>query len=522
MEDWFAAPELTIGEMLEARANETPEHVFGIYQNERITCSTLRDRVNQLAGGLSDLGVSPGSRVAVMLANHPDHITTFLALATLGAVWVPINVNLRGASLGHIVKASAPDAVIVDAEYLGQLQPLLEDRRIAPIIVRGPSSSIGFVDFSAVDRSHISPPPTPAAMDDTRAVFFTSGTTGPPKGAFVTERMLRTCAIGAGTAADVRAADVFLLWEPIYHTSGAQMVVLALMKPVTLAVVRRFSASQFWDQVRTYGVTKMHYLGGVLDILLKQPPQTDDRRHGVRIAFGAGCTVQSWRAFQERFGIEIREVYGLTEGSCFTTLNTSGKIGSIGKPYPYLDVKIIDGRGNPVPVGTAGEIVMRGRQAGLIMKGYLEDPEATAAAVKEGWLHTGDLGRCDADGDFYYVGRRKDSVRRRGENVSAWEVERVLNSHPDIQESAVIGIDAEVGEQDIKAFVLCRPGIAPDPLALIKWCEPRMPYFQIPRFITFVEAFEKTPTERIRKEVLSKTTQDCWDLERSGYRLHRR
>jgi carnitine-CoA ligase len=521
MEQWFATPELTIGEMLEARAKETPEHVFGIYQDERITCSTLHKRVNQLAGGLSNLGVGPGNRVAVMLGNHPDHITTFLALARLGAVWVPINVNLRGASLGHIVETSAPDAVIVDAEFRSQLQPLLGNRRIASVIVRDRSPSVDVIDFSGVSKSRISPLSTIAAMDDTRAVFFTSGTTGPPKGAFVTERMLRTCAIGAGTAADVQAADVFLLWEPIYHTSGAQMVVLALMKPVTLAVVRRFSASQFWSQVRAYGVTKMHYLGGVLDILLKQPPQPDDRRHSVRIAFGAGCTVQSWRAFQERFGIEIREVYGLTEGSCFTTVNTSGKIGSIGKPYPYLDVKIVDGQGNPAPTGAAGEIVMRGRQPGLIMKGYLANPEATAAAVKDGWLYTGDLGRCDADGDFYYVGRRKDSIRRRGENVSAWEVERVLNSHPDIQESAVVGVDAEVGEQDIKAFVLCRPGIAVDPMALIKWCEPRMPYFQIPRFITFIEAFEKTPTERIRKEVLSKTTEDCWDLERSGYRLHR-
>jgi len=266
----------------------------------------------------------------------------------------------------------------------------------------------------------------------------------------------------------------------------------------------------------------MHYLGGVLDILLKQPPRPDDRRHSVQIAFGAGCTRQSWRAFEQRFGIEIREVYGLTEGSCFTTVNKSGKVGSIGKPYPYLDVKIVDGCGNAVPTGRVGEIVMRGKQPGLITKGYLGNPEATAAAVKDGWLYTGDLGRCDEDGDFYYVGRRKDSIRHRGENISAWEVERVLNSHPDIQESAVLGVDAEVGEQDIKAFILCRPGAAVDPLALTKWCEPRMPYFQIPRYITFVDSFAKTPTERIRKEVLSKTTEDCWDLTRCGYRLHRR
>ncbi|MBW2706350.1 MAG: AMP-binding protein [Deltaproteobacteria bacterium] len=317
-------------------------------------------------------------------------------------------------------------------------------------------------------------------------------------------------------ASDVRPGDVFLLWEPIYHNSGAQMCILALMEPVTLVIVPRFSASHFWDQIKRYKVTKIHYLGGVIDILLKYPTLPNDKVHSVEIAFGGGCSTDSWRAFEERFGVKIREVYGLTEASGFTILNTSGKVGSIGKPYPYFEVQIVDDHGKPLQANQIGEIVVREKTPGLITQGYLENPEATAAALRGNWLYTGDLGCFDDEGDFYYMGRMKDSIRRRGENISAWEVERVLNSHPDIRESAVIGVDAEIGEQELKAFVVCAAGATFEPLDIIRWCQPRMPYFQIPRYVAFVDSFEKTPTERIRKENLSNDISDCWDLEKSG------
>ena len=375
-------------------------------------------------------------------------------------------------------------------------------------------------DFSKIAGMATAPPGRPT-LDEVRAVIFTSGTTGPPKGALITERMLQTCAISASIAADTQAGDVFLLWEPIYHTAGVQMCILALRESVTLAIVPRFSASRFWDQVRQYGVTKIHYLGGVLEILLKSPPSIMDREHKVRIAFGAGCTRETWSLFEKRFGVKIREVYGLTEGSCFTTLNASGKIGSIGKPYPHLEVQIVDEAGNWLPPGQIGEIVMRGREPGLVINGYLDNPEAAAAALRNGWLHTGDLGRCDEEGDFFYVGRKTDSIRRRGENISAWEIERVINSHPAIQESALVGVKAEIGEQELKLFVKLAAGASLDPLELIKWCETRLPRYQIPRYVAFIEAFEKTPTQRIRKEALSKDTRNCWDLERSGYRIKR-
>ena len=514
----------TIAELLELRARQTPDDVFGIHADGEITFRTLESRVNRLANGLAKLGVAVGQRVAVIFANHPDHIFTFFALAKLGAVWVPINTNLRGAGLEFIFEQSEPRTVIADAQFWPHLKSLPAANKIDTLVIRNPGApaepSDG-LDFAFAAGGNGAPVRTAATMEDVRAIFFTSGTTGPPKGAPLTEKMLTTCAAAAGRAADVRPGDVFLLWEPVYHTSGAQMCVLALMEPVKLAIVPRFSASRFWEQIRKYQVTKLHYLGGILDILLKQPPGPYDRDHNVRIAFGAGCTKGAWKTFEQRFGVEIREVYGMTEASCFTTLNRTGKVGSIGKPYPHFELRIVDDNGQPVEAGQSGEICVREQESGLIMQGYLENSAGTGAELRNGWLYTGDLACCDAEGDYYYLGRKKDSFRRRGENISAWEVEHIINAHPDIQESAVVGVAAEVGEQDLKVFIKCASGVRLDPLDFIKWCEPRMAYYQIPRYIAFIEDFEKTPTQRISKERLSRDITDCWDLEKSGYRISR-
>ena len=507
----------TIRELLEYRVEHTPDDIFGVHQNREISFSTLGACVNRLANGLAEAGVGPGKSVAVMLYNHPDHIFSFFALASLGAVWIPININLRGQSLAYIFEQCCPSTVIVEAEFWDRLESVLAGEKLGPIIIRNSSmlsQKPNVLDFAALTQGDHNRPSTRPGLDELRCVSFTSGTTGPPKGVLMTERMLSACATGAAIASEVRAQDVFLLWEPLYHSSGAQMCILALMEPVTLIIVRRFSASRFWRIIKNYKVTKIHYLGGIIDILLKQPPTPDDKKHCVRIAFGGGCRKENWRVFEKRFGVKIQECYGMTEASGFTTVNTSGKVGSIGKPYPYFDVQIIDENERTLKAGQCGEILVRAKEPGLITQGYLKNQAATAAALQDGWLHSGDIGSYDEEGDFYYLGRKKDCIRRRGENISAWEVERVLNSHPDIKESAVIGVDAEIGEQDLKAFIVCAAGAAIEAIDIINWCRPRMPHYQIPRYVAFIERFEKTPTERIIKKTLSNHTNDCWDLEK--------
>jgi crotonobetaine/carnitine-CoA ligase len=435
-----------------------------------------------------------------MLPNHPLHVATVFAIRKLGAVWVPINVHLKGASLRFILGHCRPRTIVADDAYRDALVSAFEGCN-AVILWRDALES------ALADPTPDAPPQVSHAAD-LAAIMYTSGTTGVPKGVLVTEKMLLTSARGAAFAADVRDGDVMLMWEAIGHIGGAQILFIPLLHDVKIALLERFSASQFWRQARRYQASQIHYLGGVLQILMKQPSAGDDSDNPVRVAWGGGCTSQIWRAFEKRFGVVIREVYGMTESSSLTTVNTARKVGSVGTPLPYFDVRIDE---------ATGEILVRGRDPGLITDGYFRNPEATKEALPgDGWLHTGDLGAADGDGFFSFRGRIKDSVRHRGENVSAWEVERVVNEHPDVLESALVGVPSEIGEEDLKLFVRLKPDRATDPRDLVRWCESRMAYFAVPRYIAFVDEFEKTASERIKKGALSRSTDDCWDRDASS------
>jgi crotonobetaine/carnitine-CoA ligase len=340
----------------------------------------------------------------------------------------------------------------------------------------------------------------------------------------LTDAMYRAAGRTAGLLADLRPGDVLLFWEPLYHIGGSETIVASLHYGVPIALVERFSASRFWAETRRYGATHIHHLGGIMGLLMKQPERDDDAGNPVRISWGGGAPAQIWEAFERRFGLRIREAYGLTEGASFTTINLEDRVGSIGKPVDHFEVRIVGEDGAPLGPGRIGEIVQREREPGLLTPGYFKDPERTRAALRDGWLHTGDLGYRDEEGFFYLVGRQKDSLRRRGENVSAWEVERVVNLHPSVEESAVIGVPSELfggGDEDIKVFVKVTPGTRLDPPELARWCERYLARFQVPRYVEFVEAFPKTPSERIRKDELSRSVAESWDLEKSGDRPRR-
>jgi carnitine-CoA ligase len=323
--------------------------------------------------------------------------------------------------------------------------------------------------------------------------------------------MFRAAALGSIWIGDVAPGSVLHFWDPIYHVFGSEVLALGLMVPVTLALVPRFSASRFFDEARQFGATHIHFVGGVLQLLLKQLPRATDRAHNVRVAWGGGCPVEVWREFEERFGVAIREGYGMTETSSFSVINTSGKLGSIGTAVPYFKVEIVDSDDRSVAPGTAGEIRVSGREPGLIADSYYRDPET----IRDGWLYTGDLGYQDDEGFFFFLGRKKDSLRRRGENISAWEVERVINEHPVVEECALVGVVNEFGDEDLKLFVKLNGGSV-EPVELLRWCEPRMASFQIPRFVAFVDQFAKTPTQRIQKQFLSRAIDDCFDCERQS------
>lgn len=519
MQPW-GLNDASIGAQLDRRAIEDGEFVYCRIEGRDITFSELADSVNRLVAALDKLGVGQGDRVPVMLGNHLDHVVIFFALLKLGACQVPVNVHLRADGLRYILSHSAARHFVVDGRYAEQVDPVLAELGFETVVWRHrPGHG---VDLNVLREEKVrSTRPCLVLPEDTVIVSYTSGTTGLPKGVILTDKMLRTCAHAAARLTEVRLGDTLYVWEPFYHIGGSEVLVLGILERPKLAIVERFSVTRFWSDVRDFGATHIHFLGGVLALLLKEPPRPDDRDHPVRIAWGGGCPAPVWRQFEDRFGIQIRECYGMTEASSFTTQNLEGKVGSVGKPLPWLDVAIVSDDGRFLGPDQRGEFWVREKVPGVLMRGYFNNPEATAEALKDGWLRTGDVGWFDADGFYYFSGRKKDSIRRRGENITAFEIERAANEHPAVAESAAIGVPNELSDEDVKILLRLKPGMSLDPLDFIRWCEQRLAYFQIPRYVAFIDEFPKTPTERIRKDSLSRDTSGIFDLERSGYRIKR-
>jgi crotonobetaine/carnitine-CoA ligase len=492
-----------------AIAAAEPDRVFARFDGCPIGFGTLDRRSASAAAGLAALGVARGERVAVMMRNSPASLALILALARAGLVWVPVNTQLLGEGLRHVLTHADPRVVIADAEALPRIAGCGAALDGVTVVVAGDeAATLRLEPMLEAGGRHHAPPP---AASDLFAIMYTSGTTGPAKGVMVTHRMLRLAGEGALLVSDARDGDGLFVWEPLHHIGGAQLIVLPLRRRVVLAMVGRFSASRFWEEVKAEAATHIHFLGGILQILLKQPETTLDRTHGARIAWGGGCPVDVWRPFEARFGLQIRECYGMTEASSFTTFNDAGVVGSVGRPVPWLSVALLDEQGAPVPPGARGEIVVRASDPTALTPGYFRNHEATAKALRGGALHTGDSGSFDAAGNLFFHGRITDSVRVRGENVSAWEVEHVAAQHPAVQDCAMIGVAAEVGEQDIKLFVQPREGMEVDLAALSAWLGERLAPYQNPRYLAQVAEFERTPSLRIMKHRLSPARDDGFD-----------
>jgi crotonobetaine/carnitine-CoA ligase len=517
-EEWPVPGEATFRTILERRAAEDPEHRFLVWDGGALTVGELHRASTRLANALLARGLRKGDLVALMLDQHAEHIVALVACAIAGLVRTSVNVAAKGDYLAHLLADARPRALIAESSYRGLLEPAFG--AAAPELLvwnedDGAASGGGLKQL--IETGVETPLPTVVEPDDPLVVNYTSGTTGAPKKFSRSDRVLQIGSLACLRIGEFEPGDVLLFWEPLFHGAGSQTALAALLEKVTLAMTPRFSASRFWDQARFFGATKIHYIGGILPILLKQPERPDDRDHGVRIAWGAGCPLEAWEAFEQRFGVRVHEGYGLSEVANYVCINRGGPRGSVGRVLPYFSIRLLDEEARDVPAGEAGEIVVRGKR-----------PEYTSVSLNrastttaDGWIRTGDLGRFDSSGYLFFAGRKSDSLRRRGENVSAWEVERVVAGHPEVEECALIGVPSGLGDDDLKIFVRRRPGSALDPLGLVRWCEDKMPYFQIPRYVALVEELPKTPTQRVRKGELPRTTDDCWDLETSGYRLRR-
>lgn len=494
-----------------AAARDRPDRIFARFDGRPLTFAELDRRSEALAASLLSEGLAAGSRVAVMLRNSLDALAVILGLAKAGLVWVPLNVQQRGSGLAYLLDHCAPALVIAERDLMPALDACAADLSDIRIVARDPD------DPACALRALLSgtlrrglPLPGPG---DLLAIMYTSGTTGPPKGVLVTHRMMRRAADGVHLVSDATPSDVFFVWEPLYHIGGAQLLPLPALAGIELAMTDRFSASRFWAQVAESAATHIHYLGGILQILLKLPPSPEETACRVRVAWGGGCPAEVFAASRARFGFSIRECYGMTEMSSITTSSDGSLGGVVGRALPWFAITILDGNGATVAPGMRGEIVVETTDPGAFFPGYHHAPEATASALRDGRLHTGDVGSMDADGTLRFHGRQTDSLRVRGENVSAWEIEHVVATHPEIEDCAAIGVAAEIGEADILLHVQLRPGGAVSAADLSDWLTLRLAAYQRPRYIAFVAAFDRTPSQRIMKHRLPRDPAGAWDRD---------
>lgn len=498
----LAPLEMVITRLVERRATEAPDRVVLHLETGPLTYAEVDGRASALAGALAAIQVTRGDRVAVMLPNGEPFLTIYFALGKLGAIAVPINPAYRGYMLEYVLADTACTTLFTDAATVEGLRPSLATLATAPrLVVVGAASA----DLTKADVDYASlhdHPPQMTRNDvtftDINCVIYTSGTTGPSKGVPLTNAHGVHKALEVNRVCQMTHDDVIYSPLPLFHSMALLRGVLAAIVSGGQCVLReRFSAGQYWDDVRRYGATIGHCVFTIPQILKKAEPTPEDQNHTLRVMYQGRHDPE----FEDRFGVRLIEGYGLTEAgvAMYMRADEPPRPGSCGRVSDEWDVQLVDDNDVEVPVGDVGEIVLRPRLPWLVTPGYLNKPEATAATFRNLWFHTGDLATVDADGYYYFKDRKKDSIRRRGENVSSWELEQVIRELPSVDEAAATPYPSPLGEDDIRVFVSLLPGLSLTAEELVAHCERRLPGFMVPRYVEILDALPRTPTGRIQK-----------------------
>jgi crotonobetaine/carnitine-CoA ligase len=514
-----------IARYLARHAGERPDKTFLRIRDEVHSYRDADRAVNRIANSFAAAGVGHGDKVAVMLPNCSEYLFTFFALARLGAVTVSINTGYQDTGLERMLATSQARLLVVDERHLGAVAAVAG--RVAALerlIVRGerapgtPPATL-FRDFVGADETPVA---TVVRPGDPALLVFTSGTTGPPKAVEMSQAYVEIMAADMVEYWRFREDDVLYSPYPLYHVEAPVCTVLpALLIGATAAIGERFSASRFWDEIRFHGATWFSFLGGVLTILAKQPERPDDADNPVRFAIGAGMP-HAWRDLERRWGLRLFEWYASTESGllAFDDVGEPHRDGAAGRVTRHYEVKIVDADDNELPPGEVGEIVSRSRRPHGQMTGYFGDPEATLRAFRGLWYRSGDSGFFDAEGGIHFVGRTKEAIRRRGVNISAFEVEETLTAHPAVAECAVLGVPDDLGEEEeVKAVALVAPGAQVTPEELLELAAGRLPRGMRPRYVELVDSLPKTPTGKVLKRELLRgwRTPATYDAELGAF-----
>ena len=524
---WFdpstpSAADCVVPRLLDRFARETPDKVFVRFETgETWTWAETRARSLSTAAALQARGVRRGDIVAAWAPNGPALLRAWFGANYLGAALGPINTSFRGKLLEHALKICGAKLLILHPELAERLEGLSlgEVERVVLTDLSALASRFGVAvePSSALDGD-----PKDIALPtvepwDTPAIIFTSGTTGPSKA--VVTSYVQMWTTGRITYGYMGASDRILVNLPMFHVGGITPIMAALSCGGSVALFDGFDTAGFWNAVRETGSTTCSgFIGALSTFLAKEPPQPGDRENPLRI-----CTLspisEETIALSARFGFDYVSGFNMTEVSCplITEMNET-TLRSCGRARTGVECRIVDENDYPVADGMVGELVLRTTNPWALFKGYLNNPEATAEAWRNGWFHTGDLLMRDADGAFFFIDRKKDAIRRRGENMSSLEIEAEVAAYSDVREVAAYGVDMPGGEQEVMICVAPPPGGAVDPEALIRFLLPRMTHFMVPRFVRVEATLPKTPTNKVQKVELRAegVTAGTWDREAAG------
>lgn len=516
--------ETTISVLKRAVA-EVPDKTFLDCSGTKITFAEFDRESTRIAHALRDLGLGEGQPLALMLDNNIEHVLFWFAANKLGAISAPINTAFKGRFLANQLADCGAQVIVMEDDYADRVEDIRSDiPALRHVVRRSQAADMAPGRYDPVEASF-----GPA---DPALIIYTSGTTGPSKGCIIPHNMVAHMGYFQGTANGTTSKDVLWTCLPLFHLNAIGVSVMtAIVKMATGAIAPRFSVSNFWPDIRRSGATQVALLGSMATMIAGAPDNDDAKAHfgKIRKLSAAPMSLGLAKIWEERFGVAAAPSsgYGMTEASCIASTGREdplGPDGSSGRTGRYFDLKIVDENDVELPIGQPGEIICRPRYPHIMFKGYWNKPDATVQAWRNLWYHTGDLGKLDEQGYLYFVDRKKDYIRRRGENISSLEMEAVFRAHPALQDVAVHAVLSPMGEDEVKVTAEIKPGEQLSEQELCEWCAPRLPYFAVPLFIEFREELPRTPTGKVQKDLLRQEgrTPKTWSREDAGFVLQKR
>ena len=517
----FATQDLTMGRVWRRQAALHGDRTWLTWlpDGRRYSYADADALTNRLANGLLAQGVRQGEHVAILAGNSPEHLLLFCALGKLGAVAVPINTACRGEVLRYYLEQSEATTLLVGEDLADRLLTLPSLPRVFLLPAPGAHTTLSALPFAMLLHADATPPDVVVKPGDLALLAYTSGTTGPSKGCMHSQASSLIFGLSNAETHGHRSDDVFYVCLPLFHLNALQTQSLcALLVGGSVALAPRFSVGGFWADVRASGATITNLLGSMAAFLWSAPATPEDADNRLRMV-SATPLPRFAEGFEQRFGLKLISNYGLSDyamATGFTIDAPAAKRGSAGRARQGIDIRIVDDDDLPLPPGEAGEILLRSSRPWGAAHGYWRMPQATLDATRNLWFHTGDRGILDADGYLWFVDRKKDSIRRRGENISAYEVEQIIARHPAVAEAAAYPLPAESSEDEVAVAVVLKPDATLDEAALVEHCIANMSHFMVPRFIRFVADLPRTPSQKVEKHRLKLTSGAYWDREAHG------